>query len=56
MTKKTQNIFFREPNFLLLTFYFQKIVKGINLYQKSKKLEILMAKGWNISLWVKNME
>ena len=28
-------------------------MKGINLYQKSKKLEILMLKGWNISLWLK---
>ena len=31
-------------------------MKGINIHQKSKKLQILMAKGWNISFWVKNME
>ena len=31
-------------------------MKGINLHQKSKKPEILLAKGWNICFWVKNME
>ena len=31
-------------------------MKSINLHQKSKKLQILMEKGWNISFWVKNME
>ena len=56
MNKKAQYIFFRERNLSLLTFYFQNVMKGINIHQKSKKLQILMAKGWNISFWVKNME
>ena len=46
--QKNTKYFFCEPNFSLLTFYFQKIKKGRNLYQKSKKIEILMVKGWNI--------
>ena len=56
MNKKNKKYFFRERNFSLLTFYFQNFMKGINLHQKSKKLEILMTKGWNICFWVKKME
>ena len=51
-----KNNFFRERTFPLLTFYFQNFSKGINIHQKSKKLQILMAKGWNISFWLKNMD
>ena len=56
MNKKAKNIFFQEWNLSHLTFYFQNFMKGINIHQKSKKLQILMAKGWNKSFWVKNME
>ena len=56
MNKKAKNNFFQERNLSLLTFYFQNFMKGINIHQKSKKLQILMAKGWNMSFWVKNME
>ena len=31
-------------------------MKGINIHQKPKKLQILIAKGWNKSFWVKTME
>ena len=56
MNKKTKIILFREQNFALLAFYFQNFMKGINLHQKSKKIEILVTKGWNRCFWVKNME
>ena len=56
MNKKIPKKNFRVQNFFLPTFYFQNFKKGINFHQKSKKLEILMTKGWNICLWVKNME